>query len=84
LSKPKNSSLSNKPFPEKVSGKTEPAVGYRYGCYAENEVANCKEWTPKEILKRGLSLLGFMERRWGIEIGDEQQKKKMLGLEFMR
>jgi hypothetical protein len=43
LSKPKNSSLSNKPFPEKVDGRGDPVVGYRYGCYAENEVASCSE-----------------------------------------
>lgn len=29
-------------------------------------------------------MLNFMERRWNIEIGDEDQKKIMLGLEFMK
>jgi uncharacterized protein with ParB-like and HNH nuclease domain len=84
LSKPKNSSLSNKPFSEKVDGKTDPTVGYRYGCYAENEVAKCADWTPAEILQRGLRLVDFMEKRWGLEIGDEDQKKVMLGLDFMK
>jgi hypothetical protein len=84
LSRPKNSSLSNKPFPEKVDGKGDPVVGYRYGCYAENEVASCNEWTPKEILRRGLKLLSFMEKRWGPELGDEKQKKRMLGLDFIK
>lgn len=84
LSKRKNSSLSNKPFPEKVEGKGDAVIGYRYGCYAENEVAKSKEWTPKEILKRGLLMLSFMERRWDLEIGDEAQKKIMLGLDFMK
>jgi hypothetical protein len=84
LSKPKNSSLSNKPFPEKIDGKQEPAVGYRFGCYAENEVSKEKDWTPEAILQRGLRMLGFMERRWGIEIGDERQKKMMLGLDFKK
>ncbi|NTU74063.1 HNH endonuclease [Candidatus Roizmanbacteria bacterium] len=84
LSKPKNSSLSNKPFPDKVDGKQDPAVGYRYGCYAENDVAKEKEWTPEAIFQRGLRMLDFMERRWDIEIGDEKQKKTMLGLDFMK
>jgi hypothetical protein len=84
LSKPKNSSLSNKAFPEKVDGRDEPVVGYRYGCYAENEVPSCPEWTPREILRRGLKLLSFMEKRWGLDIGDEKQKKLMLGLDFVK
>jgi Protein of unknown function (DUF1524) len=84
LSKPKNASLSDKPFPEKVDGRGDPVVGYRYGCYAENEVASCTEWTPRETLHRGLKLLSFMEKRWTLEIGDEKQKKRMLGLEFMK
>jgi hypothetical protein len=84
LSRPKNSSLSNKPFAEKVDGKGDPVAGYRYGCYAENEVASCTEWTPREILRRGLKLLSFMEKRWGLDLGDEKQKKRMLGLEFMK
>jgi hypothetical protein len=84
LSKPKNSSLSNKPFPEKVDGKGDPVVGYRYGCYAENEVASYPEWTPKEILHRGLKMLSFMEKRWDLPLGDEKQKKRMLGLDFMK
>jgi hypothetical protein len=84
LSKPKNSSLSNKPFPEKLDGRGDPVVGYRYGCYAENEVASCTEWTPREILRRGLKLLSFMEKRWTLDIGDEKQKKLMLGLDFVK
>jgi hypothetical protein len=67
-----------------VDGKGDPVVGYRYGCYAENEVASCNEWTPKEILRRGLKLLSFMEKRWGPELGDEKQKKRMLGLDFIK
>lgn len=82
LSKPKNSSLSNKPFPDKVEGKQDSTIGYRYGCYAENEVAKEKEWTPDSILQRGIRMLNFMEKRWNIEIGDE--KKTMLGLDFMK
>jgi hypothetical protein len=83
LSKPKNASLSNRPFPAKIEGKDDP-IGYRYGCYAENEVAKSKDWTPREILNRGLIMLDFMERRWGLALGNEAQKKSMLGLDFMK
>lgn len=83
LSKPKNSSVSNNPFPDKVDGKTDPVVGYRYGSYAENEVSKQKEWTPANILQRGLSMLDFMEQRWDIQLGSETDKKKMLGLDFI-
>jgi hypothetical protein len=83
LSKPKNSSLSNRPFPEKVDGKKDHVVGYRYGSYAENEVAKESEWTPAHILRHGLAMLDYMERRWGIELGSGADKKRMLGLDFM-
>lgn len=84
LSKPKNSSLSNKPFPDKIDGKQELSIGYRYGCFAENEVAKETEWTPDSILQRGIRMLSFMEQRWNIEFGDINQKKRMLGLDFMK
>jgi hypothetical protein len=83
LSKPKNSSLSNNPFPQKVEGNRDAVVGYRYGSYAENEVAVENEWTPKHILDRGLKMLKFMEQRWDIQLGSEKDKIKMLGLSFM-
>ncbi|WP_295456095.1 DUF262 domain-containing protein [uncultured Thiodictyon sp.] len=84
LSKPKNSSLSNKPFPDKLGDAQNSPIGYRYGCYAENELAKEQQWTPASILARGLRMLAFMEKRWNIEIGDENQKKAMLGLDFMK
>lgn len=83
LSRPKNSSLSNKPFPDKVDGKKDIVVGYRYGSYAENEVAMEEEWTPAHILRRGLAMLNFMGQQWNIPFGSEKEKMKMLGLDFM-
>jgi hypothetical protein len=76
--------LSNKPFPDKIDGNTEHVVGYRYGCYAENEISMIEDWTPYEILKRGINLLSFMEKRWDMTIGDEKKKKYMLGLDFLK
>jgi hypothetical protein len=83
LSKPKNSSLSNKPFPEKVDGKKDVFVGFRYGCYAENEVAKETDWTPRRIKERGLRLLSFMEKRWSINLGTEEEKIELLNLDFV-
>ena len=83
LSIPKNSSLSNRPFPEKISGNKDEAVGYRFGCYAENEVSKEQEWTQAAILKRSLKMIQFMEKRWNFSFGTEQQKVEMLGLEFV-
>jgi len=83
LSKPKNASLSNKPFHEKVNGKGDATVGYCYGCYAENEVAKCTEWTPANILARGQVMLSFMEKRWGLDLGGDKQKTFMLGIDFL-
>lgn len=83
LSTRKNSSLSNKPFPEKVDSGLG-TVGYRFGCYAENEVTKNEHWTPDFILNRGLKLLEFMEKRWQIDLGGEESKVQMLGLSFLR
>jgi hypothetical protein len=83
LSKPKNASLSNKPFHEKINGKGSSTVGYCYGCYAENEIAQYADWTPDDVLKRGHVMLSFMEKRWGLYLGDDKQKTFMLGLDFL-
>jgi uncharacterized protein with ParB-like and HNH nuclease domain len=83
LAKPRNSSLSNKSFPEK-KGDEKTLTGYRYGSYSENQVALQSDWGPDEIVARGIQLLEFLERRWKITIGDRNQKLRALGLEFMK
>lgn len=82
LSTPKNSSLGNKSFPEKI-GNGDGAVGYRYGSYSENQVAIVSEWTPDAIVERGLQMMSFMEKRWSLTIGDREQKLRAMGLGFM-
>lgn len=84
LSRPKNSSLQNKPFPNKVAGDESRCIGYRYGCYAENEVSSYNEWTAQNILARGLKLLDFMETRWGIPIENNEYRLRLLGLEALK
>jgi len=83
LSQPKNSSLSNKPYHDKVEGKANGVIGYRFGSYAENEAARELDWTPEVILERGVALLGFMQKRWGIDLKDDAFKKTILGLDFL-
>ncbi|MGD1807467.1 DUF262 domain-containing protein [Dapis sp. BLCC M126] len=81
LSKPKNSSLGNRCFKEKVSnGKN---IGYKYGSYSEIEVSEKDDWTAEEILERGLKLLNFMEERWGIKLGTRKDKIDFLNLGFV-
>lgn len=82
LSTPKNSSLGNKSFPEKV-GDGEGVVGYRYGSYSENQVAAVPDWNPDAIVERGLQMMSFMEKRWALTIGDREQKLRAMGLGFM-
>lgn len=79
LSKPKNCSLQDKAFIEKV-GLPDSTVGFKYGSYSEIEVAQNDKWTAQEILDRGLKLLEFMERRWDFSLGVKKEKIYMLGL----
>lgn len=76
LSRSKNSSLQNDSFPNKVNNGN--GVGYYNGSVSENEVAQCHEWTPAKIYKRGLDLLAFMEDRWDVKLGDKDFKKRLL------
>nr|WP_312989032.1 DUF262 domain-containing HNH endonuclease family protein [Comamonas koreensis] len=79
LSIPKNSSLGNKPFLDKV-GIEGSTVGYRYGSYSENEVATLKDWTSHEITERGIRMLDFLETHWNLNIGDRAHKIRALGI----
>jgi hypothetical protein len=82
LSRKKNSSFQNSCFEDKL-GTEDNKVGFRYGSYAENEIACKSSWTAKDILERGLRLLSFMEERWDIPIGDSNDKMKFLNLAFV-
>ena len=82
LSKPKNSSFSNNCFIDKISNEKN-TVGYVYGSYSENEITRYEDWTATEILDRGLKLLGFMEKRWNITLGNKSEKVDFLNLKFV-
>lgn len=76
LSRSKNSSLQNDSFDLKQNNNE--GVGYYNGSASENEVNLEPNWTPKEIKNRGMKLLAFMEERWGIALGDQLFKEKLL------
>lgn len=82
LSREKNSSFSNKSFPDKVGNKKD-SVGFRFGCYSENEITSLNDWDAVEIYNRGLKLLNFLENRWNIKIGSEKDKIDFLNIEFV-
>jgi len=57
--------------------------GYANGSYSELEVADNPGWTSLEIMKRGMSLLEFMEHRWEINLGSKENKLDLLHLSFL-
>lgn len=72
LSRSKNSKLQNYDFDKKkcLQSKDGKDIGYYNGSYSENEVSKRAEWTTKEIIGRGLSMLQFMEERWNFKFKD--------------
>ncbi len=80
---PRNSSLRNRPFPDKARSGDRKTV-YAFGSYSEIEVSQSEHWGPMEILERGMRLIDFMSQRWGVKFTSEQAKKKYLGLEFIK
>lgn len=84
LSQSVNSSLQNDDFDNKKK-PSKDRCGYSNGSYSEIEVAEkYKDWTPESILDRGLNLLGFIEKRWGVVFPSEEYKINLLGLSFLK
>ena len=81
LSQSINSSLQNDGFPEKKNPSVAGRRGYINGSHSEIEVAQETDWTAKNILERGLLLLGFMKSRWDIAF-TEEQKSELLHIGF--
>lgn len=87
LSIPKNASLQNKCFDYKKRHPSKTNAqefkGYFNGSHSEIEVNAYDDWTAKEVLERGMKMLNFLERRWEVRLGNYEQKKKLLFLDFM-
>ena len=83
LGRRKNSSLQNECFGVKKEGRNGVS-GYINGSYSEIEVSRNLSWSPMQILQRGIKLLKFMEEHWLINLGTDEDKKLLLGLEFLK
>jgi hypothetical protein len=51
---------------------------------SENEVNLKNDWTPQEILERGLELLLFYGGKMDVQLGDEAFKRKLLHLDSIQ
>jgi hypothetical protein len=80
LSRKKNSTLQNDDFNKKKrhKNKDNKDVGYFNGSFSEIEVAQYKDWSPKNILNRGLLMLEFMEKRWDFSFDDWEIDKQSI------
>ena len=76
LSQRINSKLQNNSFDDKK-------IRYSTGSKSEELVAQNSEWTPDNILNRGLTILSFAENEWEFSFQNLAEKKKVLGLDFM-
>lgn len=79
INRRKNSALRNGCF-ETKKGSAKKKTGYRYGTYSEIELCENDSWGPQEIIQRTLVLLHFMEKRWQIKFGTDDDKLTAIGL----
>jgi hypothetical protein len=77
----KNASLSRRSFKEKKAG-TDTCSGFNEGSFSELQIAQYHEWTATTILERGIVLLRFIEDRWEVELGSDEEKAALLKLDF--
>lgn len=77
LSQSINSSLQNDSFDDKK------ARGYANGCHCEVEISKVPLWDAKHIYERGISLLRFMESRWGFKFENIEQMDELLHIGFV-
>lgn len=88
LKQGKNIRMSNWSFQKKKKSQAinNPGkyIGYFNGSYSEIEVSGYEDWTAKEILERGIKMLNFLEEKWDISFRGFKNKKKLLGLDFLK
>lgn len=82
LSQSINSSLQNDCFNDKKHSKPGRR-GYENGSHSEIEVSKEADWDAQQIFKRGMMLLTFIENRWNISFGGDEQKASILHLDFL-
>ena len=78
LAQSKNSELQNKcfDFKKKHTDTNGNEVGFFNGSFSEIQVSNYKNWTPEEIVNRGVHLLNFLKERWGINFEEYENVTK--------
>lgn len=76
----KNSSLSNKPFDKKKKTihTTGNSSGFFNGSHSEINVAQSKNWNPREIYNRGVKMLSFLSDHWQINLTKKEIKELLL------
>jgi uncharacterized protein with ParB-like and HNH nuclease domain len=85
LSQRINSSLQNICFLDKIKTLKDEngnviRNGYCNGSYSEQEVSGLASWNAEQIEIRSLKLLTFLEKRWNIKIGNDDQKRDFIHL----
>ena len=73
LSQSVNSALQNDSFEDKKHSKTTGRRGYENGSHSEIEVSRNLDWDADAIHDRTIHLLEFMEKRWEIQMTEEQR-----------
>jgi hypothetical protein len=82
LSQSINSSLQNDCFNDKKRSKPGRR-GYENGSHSEIEVSKEVDWDAQHIFDRGMRLLSFIETRWKLSFGSDDQKIQILHLDFL-
>ena len=85
LSASVNSALQNDGFDDKKHPKhneegEKVRNGFSDGSHSEIEVSKLESWGPQEIRDRGIKLLKFMEKRWGLQFANAEGRDSMLFL----
>jgi len=82
-----NASLQNYSFNDKKCVKYDSTGkktrnGYSNGSHSEIEVSHNDSWGPDQIRARGIKLLKFMEDRWNFCFKNDEDREKLLFLNF--
>jgi hypothetical protein len=85
LSASVNSALQNDGFDDKKHPKhnedgEKVRNGFSDGSHSEIEVSKLENWGPEQIRDRGVKLLKFLEKRWGLQFANAESRDSMLFL----
>jgi uncharacterized protein with ParB-like and HNH nuclease domain len=61
----------------------ESKIFLQLSSFSGEEVGINIEWTPQVIQNRGIQMLIFLEKRWGVSLKDYDFKRKLLFLDFL-